>query len=530
MPTQPAAPAPAGAAAPPAAAPATRAPAAPPSAAPAAGTPAEPPAPRSPASPSAAPAARSAAAEPETTPAAVSGPTATLPVEPAITRLLARHRDALGRSCELQQVATGTGPLRYLACGVAGLWIVRVNGDDAAIVDIRDLGGSVGPFFTGNHRLWVEVRSVRAQEVSASAEASPLTAAAPVLPPAAPAQAAWRSPVPDVTAPAARPPHNQPSTPQPVGRIVARDDQILTIVHPGTRWTTGTHVAFVSDPDLLEGEEQVFAVGNVVKSRDGRADVAIGMNEIVPDDANAQLTYGALTGGVFAPPRVGNVWEMSFLARPFLVLENLGVGALLDGHVGYRFRAPLHVAADLTPFAAATARAGAAAALAVFVSGSYDSQLFEVGVGAGAQTVNQPEFGLEAGSGLLLAQRLRLGARDGAHLMFQSYVALFHSNFQFSSLRVEGQIPLGARAWMRLAGSAGTLGVGFGEVGLRALLSGNGGPGSFFLTTVFGWAHLFRDCSAVLANGSSGFGVAASSCEAIDYNGPMVGAGGEFRL
>ena len=155
------------------------------------------------------------------------------------------------------------------------------------------------------------------------------------------------------------------------------------------------------------------------------------------------------------------------------MLEDLGVGAVLDAYVGYRGRAPFHVQASLTPLAFGAARAGSIGATAAFLSGAYDSRLFEVGLGVGAQTVNAPDFALNPGSGLLLEQQLRIGARDGAHLRFLSYVALFHSNFQFSSLRVEAQIPLGARTWLRLAGGGGTLGLNFGEVGLRVLMSGN---------------------------------------------------------
>ncbi|HTU60372.1 MAG TPA: hypothetical protein VMF89_18100, partial [Polyangiales bacterium] len=432
----------------------------------------------------------------------------------AIARLVARQHDPFGRSCQLQHVA-GEGPLRFLACGAAGLWIVRLAGDEASLVETRDLGGRVGPFFQANGRLWVEVTSVRAQEVTASGpEVSPLPAAS-----AAPA------PQPAAISGSAIP--AQQFEPPIAGRVVERSDEQLVIALPGARVKPGTHIAFVSDVSKAGDEEQLYAVGRVVRSMVGRARVAIGTNEAVPENAQAYVTNANLSAGIFSPPRAGGVWELGFLARPFVVLDDLGVGIVLDGHAGYHFRAPFYVEASLSPLAVGSARAGAVGAVGAFASGSFDSHLFEVGLGLGAQTVNDPDFALDAGSGLLLAQRLRLGARDGAHLKFLSYVALFHSNFQFSSLRVEAQIPVGSRTWLRLAGGGGSVGLNFGEVGLRVLMSGNGGPGSFFLTTTIGWTNLLRHCNDVPLAPS---GAAANSCEPIDYSGPMLGAGGEFRL
>jgi hypothetical protein len=463
------------------------------------------------------PAAGGAPSEPpaQTAPAAAGG---TAPTgnssDHAIARLVARQHDPFGRSCQLQHVA-GEGAMRFLACGAAGLWIVRLAGDEASLVETRDLGGRVGPFFHANGRLWVEVTSVRAQEVSGSGPAvSQLPAASSASPPPPAANSGNALPTPTLESSVG-------------GRVVERSDEQLVIELPGARVKPGTHVAFVSDVSQASDEEQVYAVGRVVRSMIGRARVVIGTNEAVPEDAQAYVTNAGVTAGIFSPPRAAGVWELGFLARPFVVLEDLGAGIVLDGHAGYHFRAPLYVEASVTPLAAGSARAGAVGAAGAFVSGSFDSHLFEVGLGLGVQTVNDPDFALDPGSGLLLAQRLRLGARDGAHLRFLSYVTLFHSSFQFSSLRVEGQIPVGSRTWLRLAGGGGSIGLNFGEVGLRVLMSGNGGAGSFFLTTTIGWTNVFRHCNDVPLTPS---GAAANSCKGVDHSGPMLGAGGEFRL
>lgn len=415
-----------------------------------------------------------------------------------------------------------------MACNSAGLWIVKVIGDDAIVLDMQDLGGRVGPFFEANGRLWVQISSVRAQELESGVyelSAPPTAASEPAQTTVEPAQVASAPAPPPVET--LQPASSEPAEPTNYGRVVDRADELVVIAMPGPRLKPGTHIALMSNSDRADAEEQLYAVGAVAKSSKGRARVTIGLNEEVPDNAEARVSYAPRSGSIFAPPRASGVWELGFLARPFLVLEDLGMGAMLDGYVGYRMHAPFHLQASLLPLAFGTARAGAAGVAGAFVSGAYDAHLFEVGLGLGAQTVNDPDFALDPGSGMLLSQKLRLGARDGAHVAFVSYVTLFHSNFQFSSLRVDVQIPVGARTWLRLAGGGGTLGLGFGEIGLRALMSGNGGAGSFFLTTVIGWAHVFRDCNEVPQVAGA---PAADSCSGVDYNGPMLGAGAEFRL
>jgi hypothetical protein len=431
-------------------------------------------------------------------PAAVSGD-----AEPLLTRWLAQQHDAKDRSCELQQMARNA-ELRYLACGPAGVWIVKLVGEELTLVDTQDLGGRVAEFFQANGRLWAEVSSVRAIELAADG----FELSSPKLPPPTAAKM-------DVAQAALEP-----------GRILERDGDQIVIELPGASVGDGAHIAFHAGTEA-QANGRVYAVGQVVRGTAARARVVVGLNEVVPDSARPQLTRAPRSYSVFAPPRAEATWELAFLARPFIVLEDLGVGGTLDASVGYRFRAPFHVQASLTPLAFGTARAGAAGAGAGYISAAYDTQLFEVGLGVGAQTVSSPAFALDPGTGLLLSQRVRLGARDGASLSFLAYVALFHSSFEFSSLRVEAQIPLSGRVWLRLAGSAGTLGASFGELGLRTLLAGNGDPGSLFLTSVVGWSHVFRRCNTVPQSGQT---PAADSCSVIDYDGPMLGAGCEFRL
>jgi hypothetical protein len=159
--------------------------------------------------------------------------------------------------------------------------------------------------------------------------------------------------------------------------------------------------------------------------------------------------------------------------------------------------------------------------------------LFEVGLGAGGQSLSQPAFDLEPGTALTLAQHLRIGARDGLMLEGLSYVALFHSRFNFAMLRIVGQIPVGETSWLMVGGGGGLLGLGYGEIGLRLLLSGNGDRESFFLTTAVGGLNVFKSWPCLTPAAFipvNGFNSASTCKQSIDYAGPMLGVGGEWRL
>jgi hypothetical protein len=265
----------------------------------------------------------------------------------------------------------------------------------------------------------------------------------------------------------------------------------------------------------------LLAVGLVDGVSPTRARVNLGTGERVALHSRASYSMQPLSASSIAPPRVGGVWEIGFMARPFIVLDDLGGGVLSDAWLGRRFEDPLHIEARIAPLAIGSADQGTTVPFAVFVTASYDVKLFEVGLGIGGETVNAPAFDLPVGSGLSVVQRVRLGALDGLNLTAYTQVVLFHSEFEFSSLRMQAQIPFSGTTWLIAGGGGGTAGVGYGELGLRTLLSGNGDRDSFFLTATVGGATVFEEESCF----------DSLSCDGtnIDYSGPMVGIGGEWR-
>jgi hypothetical protein len=112
---------------------------------------------------------------------------------------------------------------------------------------------------------------------------------------------------------------------------------------------------------------------------------------------------------------------------------------------------------------------------------------------------------------------LRLGARDGLSLTTRSNIVLFHRELGFGGMIATLQVPLSTGYWLTLGGGGGDLGYGYGELGLRTLVEGNGGAGSKFLYVSLGGAGIFeshKECSL---------------CTEM-VAGPMAGIGGEWRF
>lgn len=478
--------------------------------------------------------------------------TSTRTEESQLARMLSDRRDAQGRRCELHALVS-TGNLRYLACGEAGVWTVRITPGRATaeVVDQRATPGSASGFFVRDGNLWVETTSVSAERMTpvaadatvqngllATPEAIGGSAAAATMPaavqPAAatpPPPEAPPAPLPPPAAavvPAPQKPLAAPDFEPPEAKVVKVEGGFATIDMGSVHGVApGDHVAFTQNvEERIEGDENAvrnerIAVGIVSAIGAARSKVRLGVNERIPVGVVARPTREPATSSSFSPPRLGGVWNAGFTVRPFLVVDNYGAGASLEARVGYRWEFPLHVEALLMPVTGATGRQGAIGAFGAVLAASFDSRFFEIGLGLGGQTMNDPAFDLRSGSGSTLAQRLRVGTVDGGMIEAFTYIVLFHQKFEFSELTVHGQLPVGERAWFVVRGGGGSVGTGFGEVGVRLLIDGNGDAGSLFVTATVGGIHVFRPrfCSDL-----------ESTCGSIDYAGPHAGFGADWRF
>jgi hypothetical protein len=359
--------------------------------------------------------------------------------ESQLSRMIADRRDPQGRRCELRAMVS-SGNLRYLACGEAGVWTVRIAAGHAAaeVIDQRATPGTAGGFFLRDGTLWVETTTVSAERLApvapdatvrnnllATPEAIGGAAVSSLPPPAAVPPAPLPAPAaPPPTQPIAAPPSQPPAAPallpssgklvypefEPAEARVVKLEPGFAIIDMGSEHgvASGDHVAFEQtthervDEDDAAVQRQRVAVGNATTIGSARSKVQLGIDERVEVGAAARPTRDPVSSTSFSPPRLGGLWHAGFIARPFLVVDNFGVGASFDGRVGYRWDAPFHVEALLQPLTIGTGRQDAIGAVAAVVTASFDSRLFEAGLGVGGQTINDPSFDLRAG----LAHRL----------------------------------------------------------------------------------------------------------------------------
>jgi hypothetical protein len=243
---------------------------------------------------------------------------------------------------------------------------------------------------------------------------------------------------------------------------------------------------------------------------------------------------------LLAPPRRGELWELSALMGGYINLGAVAGGITGFSTVAYRFGAPLVVRAELGSFGLAVgdsttvnrvggtpASSNTIALASAHVLAGLDSQFIEVTAGLGGATLsNQSVFNpgpTPATGGVSVVAEGRFGARDGLALTLEWVTVGANGQFQFGSLAASGQIPLTERAMLVFRGGGGGVGVLWGDLGARVVVKGDGGPGTIALTGYFGGAGIdFGTCISV---GSNGF----PTCETTSVGGPSLGGGIEWR-
>jgi hypothetical protein len=410
-----------------------------------------------------------------------------------------------------------------VACGRAGAWEIELTARGPRLVHSHAFEGEVIGFISDGDGVWVKLHVLEARPL--------LLTAAPMGTPKPAPNVHFPEPTP--TPPAVAPTPEVPSARrnggeplQATGRVLrSRPGEVVISLGRVHGIEVGHHIELSAEARAGEEETDAYeplAVGRVTHIGEASARVRLGLNESVAPGALATPTSSTPSASVVAPPRVTGVWSLELLARPFAALDQLGGGVLLSAALGRRFEGHFHLRAALDPLATAMVDGGdSVSAASGAIVASYDSRYFEMGLGLGAQTVNSTDFLLQPGSGLNLVQVLRFGAADGLHLRAQSSVVLFHSEFDFGGLVMIGQIPVTRGYWLLLGGGGGVVGYGYGELGLRVLLSGNGGEGSRFLHVSAGGAAVFE----------SGTCDEFFTCTGdVSYGGPMAGVGGEWRF
>lgn len=285
-------------------------------------------------------------------------------------------------------------------------------------------------------------------------------------------------------------------------------------------------------------KEETLTLGRIRNVSPQRSVVEVSLNEDIPEGALVRLSRKEYNPNIFAPPRNPSQTEVTFTVRPYLALGTLGGGAMMDASVMRRFDAPLAVDFRLSPMGFAITNDGNAGVFAAHGFVTYDTRLFQLGLGAGAARFESDEapYMLTPGQeepeltkiAFSAGQYIRLGARDGLMLTVTTNFVAHNDKFDFGGMSAEFQTPISAwlpDTWLIFRGGGGLPGHGFGEVGLRTLLAGNGNSGTVFLTPTLGGAVITTERYAEDEYYNDG----NRYLQTEDYGGPMVGITVEWR-
>ncbi len=269
----------------------------------------------------------------------------------------------------------------------------------------------------------------------------------------------------------------------------------------------------LADGELLQVRRRL-SVGRVVGVGKQRAEVALGFNERVDLGASAALFDPSLGGpyqpNLYFPPRASGTSSYKAHLRPFLPLDTLGVGALIELGASFRLEAPITIDLMVNPIGFGLSSDGHLLSFAASGALSLDMDQFQIGLGVGvarrADSNNQGSFAPA------LVQLFRLGSVDGFHTQLQLTLFAASDAWEFGSLYVQTQLPLAIilnDTWFLFRAGGGIAGDVYGELGLRLLLSGRGREGSIFITPTIG--------------------IGSINAANTTYAGPMLGVGLEWR-
>lgn len=418
----------------------------------------------------------------------------------------------------------------------------RVIVEEGDEIEVRFASGRIDALLQRDGDVWVITRQQLATPLTALAaeDGVPLIPPAPV-PPSPPEPA-------EEPEPATEPePEPQPvEIPSLIAEVLESElGRVIIDIGAEDGVEMGDQIEFFVERTTNLGDsetttrQETIAVAPVTSVSDNRAGVELGLNERIPDDARARPTELSATANQIAPPRLGSMTRVSFTLRPFLALDTLGAGTISNALVAYQFAGPWTVEANFEPLAAGVGRNGGLVAITGTGILSYDTRLFQVGLGVGGTTINttNPEYQDDDVDGIEIApaitQKIRLGSLDGLYLQVMNSFFYAADAFRYGGTTAEVQVPVGAlgsfvdTSWIVGRGGGSFAGHSFGEVGLRVLVRGNGDHGSLYFTPSVGGSQL-RNVRTESIEEPVGTRPETDQQE-ISYGGPMIGFQVEWR-
>lgn len=344
---------------------------------------------------------------------------------------------------------------------------------------------------------------------------------------------------------------SDPLSPRRVGTMPVDGDATGLFLHDGTAWVEIAHVDArpVSIETLGPGAAPTTPGPAPQREAGAPKRPIVTFRRRAPAPAQEDRPASDLpkeSPSIVAPPRRGDLWEVSFLTGAFVAFGTLGVGQLGSASVAYRFESPIVLRAAIAPFGIAgpstktsftngfgappsTSSGGAITVFAAHLLVGLDTQFVEVGLGFGGATVNQNNAFAAGGTtpatgSVSIVEAARIGARDGLALNLETSAVTANSQFDLGYFVSSIQIPVSEKAMLVVRGGGGRVGFAYGDLGVRVLVRGDGGKGTIALTGFAGGAAIMVNlCSS---NPDPPF---ASACNTSSLGGPSLGGAVEWK-
>ncbi len=257
-------------------------------------------------------------------------------------------------------------------------------------------------------------------------------------------------------------------------------------------------------------------LGTVVRQSGSVTTVQLPLDERVSIGEPASVAARDGGGIRIHPPRLGNLLSLSSEVGAFAGFDSSAAGPRpgasgfqLLGRLAaeYRFEFPLAIRATLSHAALSFVSPTNIAAIDASAGLSFDTRSAEIGLSAGAMTLNDATFPNGA-SAFTLTPLLRLGAIDGVGFVGTVQTVVVNGRPGFGGAFGAFAFPILDRYWLLLRAGGSRDGFAHTDLAVRTLVRGNGDHGSVFLLFFAGVAFSFFEQAVedVIGPGG-GFGI-----------------------
>jgi len=291
----------------------------------------------------------------------------------------------------------------------------------------------------------------------------------------------------------------------------------------------------VKKPDLAAGgitkmpsgeKTAILVIEQVTESQSG---VYLGRGESARPDDIVVLTDEDPRISLMAPKGQFGFTRIQAVLRPFFGVGRLSFGMINDLLISHQFKIPMRVGAYIFPLGFAANGEGTGFPTSIMGIATYSSSYFEIGMGLGGS------FSLtQTKAALTINQFIRMGSLEGFHVVASTSFMLKKTDSKgdrdeewgyevsFGQAGGEINIPLHRRITLSFAGGGGSNGWGFGTIGIKTYIRGNGGKGTIIVPSALGYATVFdENCDYSYGN---------DKCEGIYTGGPTFSIGVDYRF